>query len=50
MENEVQKSIEIYKEQLNFYFINDYIKNKNLKFALVLNHEKMQTKCLNILF
>lgn len=82
MENEVQKSIEIYKEQLSygyiqtayitltkyvaelkgkisknystsnigfgyldytyFYFTNDDIKNKSLKFALVLNHEKMQ--------
>ena len=82
MEKEIQKSIEIYKEQLScgyiqtayitltkyvaelkrkfprnysmssigfgyldytyFYFINDYIKSKNLKFALVLNHEKMQ--------
>lgn len=82
MKNEIQKSIDIYKEQLSsgyiqtayitltkyvvelkrkfppnystsnigfgyldytyFYFINDYIKNKNLKFALVLNHEKMQ--------
>ncbi len=82
MKNDIQKSIDIYKEQLSygyiqtaysvltkyvaelkrkfpkdystshigfgyldytyFYFINDYIKSKNLKFALVLNHEKMQ--------
>ena len=82
MRNDIQKSIEIYKEQLShgyiqtayitltkyvaelkrnfskdystsnigfgyldytyFYFINDYIKSKNLKFALILNHEKMQ--------
>lgn len=25
-----------------FYFTNDYVKNKNLKFALVLNHKKFQ--------
>lgn len=82
MEKDIQKSIEIYKEQLScgyiqtayialtkyvaelkrefqkkyavsntgfgyldytyFYFTNDYVKSKNLKFALVLNHEKMQ--------
>lgn len=82
MKDDIQKSLEIYKEQLSngfiqtayialtkyvaelkgkfpqnystsniglgyldytyFYFTNDYVKNKNLKFALVLNHEKMQ--------
>lgn len=82
MKVDIQKSLEIYKEQLNngfiqtayltltkyvaelkrnfpqnystsniglgyldytyFYFTNDYMKNKNLKFALVLNHEKLQ--------
>lgn len=81
MESDIQKSLDIYKEQLSygfiqtayiiltkyvaelkgkfpknystsnigfgyldytyFYFTNDYVKNKNLKFALVLNHEKM---------
>ncbi len=82
MKGDIQKSLEIYKEQLSdgfiqtayvvltkyvaelkgkfppsystsnisfgyldytyFYFTNDYVKNKNLKFALVLNHKKMQ--------
>ena len=82
MKNDIQKSIEIYKEQLSygyiqnayitltryiaelkgifsekykvsnmglgyldytyFYFLNDDIKKQNLKFALVLNHKKMQ--------
>ena len=82
MKCDIQKSLEIYKEQLSngfiqtayialtkyvaelkgkfppnystsnigfgyldytyFYFKNDYVKNKSLKFALVLNHEKMQ--------
>ena len=82
MKGDIQKSLEIYKEQLSkgyiqtayialtkyvaelkgnfpknystsnmglgyldytyFYFTTDYVKSKNLKFALVLNHEKMQ--------
>ena len=82
MKDDIQKSLEIYKEQLSngyiqtayialtkyvaelkrkfpqnystsnicfgcldytyFYFTNNYVKNKNLKFALVLNHEKIQ--------
>lgn len=82
MKGDIQKSLEIYKEQLSngfiqtayialtkyvaelkrkippnystsnigfgyldytyFYFTNDNVRNKNLKFALVLNHEKMQ--------
>lgn len=82
MRDDIQKSLEIYQEQLNngyireayitltkyvaeikanfpkeyttsniafgyldytyFYFTNDYLKNKNLKFAMVLNHKKMQ--------
>ncbi len=82
MKNDIQKSIEIYKEQLRygyiqnayrtltkytaelkgffsekykvsnigfgyldytyFYFLNEDIKKRNLKFALVLNHKKMQ--------
>ena len=31
-----------YLDYTYFYFTNDYVKNKNLKFALVLNHKKMQ--------
>lgn len=31
-----------YLDYTYFYFTNDYVKNKNLKFALVLKHEKMQ--------
>ena len=29
-----------YLDYTYFYFTNDYVKNKKLKFAMVLNHEK----------
>lgn len=84
MRDDIQKSLEIYKEQLNngyiraayvtltkyvaelkanfpkeyttssvafgyldytyFYFTNDFLKNRNLKFAMVLNHKKLQVE------
>lgn len=31
-----------YLDYTYFYFTNDYVKNKKLKFAMVLNHEKIQ--------
>lgn len=31
-----------YLDYTYFYFVNDALKNKNLKFALVLNHEEMR--------